>query len=394
MFSRSNAFLGVMALALLQGCTGVTSVEVAAGGDTNLGPTYFVPTTLIPITISVAEGAGSITLAATEPVYVPDMDAGEYRLNSIYSPVHAEKFNITTTPNGLLTNIDYVSDARLDEALVNLAKSAGAVLRPENQTTPKVVFSTSIDLAALVGDGTSLASNAALADLNARIQGALVNAVKGKNTGFLGRAASTARPIMTLSVQSPAASASAVAADERDKCRVGFCYRRPIPYSVRATFFDGSEQEKTVEVPNGAPIRAAALNRGLFTKWTNAATLTNGMLTNYTYETDASEAERLALLPFELVGGAIDGLTKQGELWDAASARLTSQQSYEEKVLELRKQPESSTRLSLFRMTAGEPSTNLNQASNPNPQANPQTEGAGVKTPGGPKSSGSSGTGR
>lgn len=379
---------------LLGGCTGVSSVDIGSSGDSHLGIAYHLPTTLIPLAIQINKTTDRITVSAQQPLYVPDLAEGELRLKSNYSLFHAETVDLKTTENGLLTNITFDSDGRLDETLVNLAKSAGAILRPESSTGSGTidVLQTNIDLAELA-DGTGTASQpSALDKLNNRINAALRKALRKANSGFLAEAKKSSYPAVLLSVRRMIGSGTAEGED-RNKCEVGFCYRRPIPYAITAVFFDDTAQEHIVEVPNGAPIRAAQLGRGVFTKWSNTMVLRNGMLTNYKYVTDASESEKLALLPFELTGGLVDGLTRQGELWDAASTRLDKELAYRDKVTEFKKRPEASIvkGSTLFSLSAGKPF----QGGNLNNQQLRQSsaKNGGLNSPGGKKTSGNLGTG-
>ena len=391
----------VIGLILVQACTGATSVEIGTAGDPNLGPTYYLPTTVIPLTIEIAKEPGRITVAALEPVYVPDLAAGEFRLNSIYSPMYATDLGLTTTASGLLTSIDYTSDGRLDEALVNLAKSAGTILRPEADVQKNIVFESLIDLAALVEGGEKLEQRSELAKLNAKIEQTLRSVLKGHASGFLKEAKNAPGPLVTLSVRRLALPTHM--GNETARCHIGFCYRRAIPYVVSASFFDGNIAETIVEVPNGAPIRAAALNRGALAKWTNTVVLSNGMLTKYRYVTDASMMEKLALLPFELVGGAVAGLTQRGKLWDAASTRLDSETKYREKLAKLEDNPQSESRVRwrLFEFSAGNMDQGLDMGQGLNqhqsPKNHPVTRKPGapnqINGPSGPSTSGSPGLG-
>ena len=398
MYRGITKSLATVCIAFTTGCAGISSVDIGSSQDTRLGTSYYVPTTVIPVMVTVAKNTGTITISAEQPIFVPDVAAGEFRLNSVYSPVHAEDVGLKTTKSGLLTNIDYTSDARLDEALVNLVKSGTALLRPEFGSAAGSSYRANIDLNDLAKRGDGNLNQSAINQLNQNVNAWLKGAVSGVSTGFL-KDAGGEEQIVTISVrrlhQPPASSRG----DERDMCHVGFCYRRAIPYVVRAEFFDQSVQEEIVEVPTGAPIRAAALNRGLFTKWTNTVVLENGMLTQYKYVTDASEAERLALLPFELVGGAVDGLTKQGSLWDAKSTRITKELAYREKLLELRdastptdgqtaESLNASTRL--FTFTAGDVETvggSLNQ------RQSQSGSGVVIQGPSGPATGGNPGAG-
>lgn len=337
MFQYKKLLVAGLCLAMTA-CTGMTSGQPGSDGDVADGMTYYLPTTLIPLTIQVDAGKQALSLVAGQPVYIPDQTVGEMRLRSVYSPLHAETVHLTTTANGLLTNISFESDARLDETLVNLARSAGAIFRPESnlqQGQAITVLRLNLDLAEL--SGTGLEPKPKLAKLNQQIQTALDAALRSKGAGLAANIRASGKAPITLAISRVGGSPATVPeTDDRDKCHVGFCYRRPVPYLVTATFFDGSVQETIVQVPNGAPVRAARLDRGLFTKWTSIMVLNNGVLTSFKTETDASEAERLALLPFELVGGAVEGITRQGGLWDAASTTLEKRLAYAEAIAKAR----------------------------------------------------------
>ena len=63
------------------------------------------------------------------------------------------------------------------------------------------------------------------------------------------------------------------------------------------------------------------------------------MLHNYQLTTDGSELERAAALPFEVVGGFIEGITQRGALFDARSTLL------EKEIQLLEKRKEAAQRL-------------------------------------------------
>jgi len=348
-FRLSAIALGALATA----CTGVTSVQLGSDADSKLGVAYYLPTSLIPMEVQVNTKTGEITVKAAEPVYVADQELGPLRLNSMYSPFHSETVQLKTTESGLLDEIKFDSDARVDEALVNFVKSAGSI--PGGGFAPLgvdqvSVLQANVDIAALANvspapnartAGSTDTGNpepAAIASLNSRINNALDVALGiTADDGFSTRNAAGPQKV-SLAVQmiGPRNKPATVSKADLDKCKVGFCYRRAVPYMITATFFGKYVQQRIVHVPNGAPVYAARLDRGLFTKWTNDAKLTNGMLKEYKYTTDASEVEKLALLPFDLIGAAADGLLGQGKFWDAASTRLKSELEYQKVVEEAR----------------------------------------------------------
>lgn len=319
--------VAMVAATMLQGCAGVATTPVGAADDVALGPVYFLPTTEIPLYVSVHPTEGWVAVSASDPIYRRGSEP--LRLMSIYSPFHAETFHPKINAAGLLEEITYDSDGRIDEALVNLAKSAGALVPQSAPITGGAgaidVFSEPIDLAALATgpDGTV---PEAMRSLNARINRAIASVpppAKAKSflARFGGRADTVTLSVERLAEDPPGGAAGKPAAD----CSVGFCYRLPVPYRITATFADGTVQSRPVAVPNGSRTYAAALTRGAFTKWTNKVDLDNGMLREYRYATDGSEGERLAALPFEMVGGFIAGLTQQGALFDAQSTTIEKQ---------------------------------------------------------------------
>lgn len=318
---------------LLQACAGMKSEPVGGESDGRLGIVYSLPTTRIPLFVSFNEKTDRISVTAKQPLYIAD-ENHTYRLRSIYSPSHAEAVDLKVDANGLLTTVKFDSEGRLDEALVALARSAG-VLFPESakldQAGEKQVFAAGLDLAELAARDTG-----ALARLNGQINAALRASLGEAESAFLTRASAADGPIVTLEVARSFPGAFAGVANE--DCGAGFCYRRPVSYTIRAHFFDGTVQETLVSVPNGSPTFAAALKRGAFTKWTNEVTVENGMLVAYKYVTDGSEFERAASLPFELVGGFIEGVTQRGKLFNSRASLIQSEIALARKREERREQ--------------------------------------------------------
>jgi len=255
------------------------------------------------------------------------------------------RFSVRCTPTaiinpaGLLTSISFESEGRLSEALAAAAESA-AIIAENFDSTPgaAIIVQRNIDVAALRPnpDGTPSAALLKLnALLNERLRAALP-ALATNDTKLLNAAlASTSPQLVSLSVERAHKPAAARAATKSD-CKRGFCYRLPVEYTVGAKFFDGTSHENAVFVPNGSDVYSAALNRGAFTKWTNAVTLTNGMPSKYDVNIDGSELEALAALPADIVGGMIAGITKKGQLFDARSTLITAEAGRDAKLEEAR----------------------------------------------------------
>ncbi|MEO0621298.1 MAG: hypothetical protein AAF183_03655 [Pseudomonadota bacterium] len=328
MLNLPNRFACATALATalaLTACTGVSSPEIGGRYDSRTGPVYFMPTTRIPITVSVIENTKKLVLTAGDPVYVPD-ERHRYRLNSVTSPFHAETATFKVA-GGLLNSVELESDGKVDEFIVAATKSA--FIFPEAAADGTVILSRSLDVERLAPpDGSA---SPALAELNDDIADAIAAFTRGDQgkSSFLKDLVATGRPMLEIDVRRsfPEAATADSAEDapvRGEDCRVGFCYRVAVGYEIRARFYDESSYTTSFSVPNGSPIYAVAVNRGAFVKWHTTATLQNGMLTDYKVETDDSEALAFAKLPTEIVGGMVSGLTQRGDLFDARSTALQS----------------------------------------------------------------------
>ncbi|WP_282604460.1 hypothetical protein [Pelagibius sp. Alg239-R121] len=402
-----NIKLSLIALSFttlsLQSCTGVSSVAVGDKDDNNLGPVYFLPTTKLPLFVSVDTNGDGISISASEPVYIAD-EQHRYRLKSIYSPFHAETFDAKVSRTGLLNTLNYESDGRLDEAAQNALKSVGALVAQSQPADGKLVLSREVDLEALTKPSVSEDLVSEIDILNSEINQAILGAF-----GSIDREELAEKPFLLeaeslLGQQGSVVALSVVRSfgadkaldpiDDSSKCSVGFCYRLPVSYTVTARFFDDTIQQTNVYLPNGSPTYAAAVKRGVFTKWSSDVSLHNGMLVDYKYVTDGSEAERLAALPFELVGSFIQGITKQGELFDARSTLIDKKINLDAKKKEAReaklKQENYKPGSMLFNLSVGNAGLQFgSETVQPEAEA-PENGGA----PSGASTTGSSGTGR
>jgi hypothetical protein len=361
-------FVAVVTGSLLMNCTGVTSPEIGGSRDTRTGPVYFMPTTRITLTVTVDEKKKQLILAAAQPTYIAD-EKHRYRLNSIYSPFHAETADFSIQ-NGLLTSVELESEGRLGAIVVAAAKSA--FLIAESATTApdqKIYHSAPIDVAKMVPAPGSTARSNELDRLNYEINKAVCGHINhydsflddpinnvtdadclryessfevflSRSTGGGGNAPIDISVNRTFP-DAPTAMAEGSDPSIAEDCSVGFCYRIPVGYRLRADFFDHTTRIVEFEVPNGSPIYAAAVNRGVFTKWHTTATLANGVLQTYKILTDKSELEALVGLPADIVGAQIAALTQQGALFNARSTLIDKEIKLIETRERLRKERET-----------------------------------------------------
>lgn len=365
-----------------------------------------MPTTRIPLVVTINEERDQIRIVAGEPQYIADEDH-RYRLHIKTSIAHAEVFKVEVGANGLLTTVNLRSDGRLDEAGVALAKSVGVMFESAVATEAgdKTIYETLIDLEALARRHER-ADDSPLAVLNGEIHRAIdqffrTSGKAAPKGAYLRSASVSPRPLVNIQVTrefTPPADSAATS----DDCAVGFCYRLPVTYLFTASFFDGTFRRTTIAVPNGSPIYAASVSRGAFATWDTKVRLSNGMLESYEQTTEGSELEAALALPANLVGGLIAGITQKGELFNARSTLIDKEIELADKRKELaakraeERKTESLSSKPLFSFTAGAPrqegsgakvGVGAGGASNP-----PPIGISGPSSPGNPGSAGCVGT--
>ncbi|MEO1611487.1 MAG: hypothetical protein AAFU55_03910 [Pseudomonadota bacterium] len=290
------------------GCTGVTSAPPSVE-DMPSGLAYFLPSSLLPVTISVKEDGMTMTASALE--YIPDERHG-YVLKHVYSPAHGDEMTFEVS-NGLLSSIDLKSDGRLDEIIVAAAKSA---LVFENMSAkPTAVYSDKLRIDRLISAEKDAEGMTALDRLRTRIQSNIDQELPTART-------------FDIKVEREFPDADIPSASPED-CAVGFCYRVPVSYIMRVTY-GGQTQTARFMAPNDSPTLAAPVDRGLFTQWDTVATLTNGMLTKYQKTATGSELESLVSLPTQIIAAEIEGLQLSGQ-------RLQAELDLERKRLDIEK---------------------------------------------------------
>lgn len=279
---RAAIFLCVGAVSA---CTGVSSNPYSAEGP-HAGLVYSPPKADVPLTIAATANGLTVTAGALE--YVRD-EAYEFQLSHVFSPFHASEIKISAQ-NGLLSTVDLESDGRLDETLIEAAKSAARVPTFESaMSSPTTIYNEKIVLDDLDEGGppavVGVFATSELQSLNDRIRGQLAA------RGIFGGA-------FALHVwrETPLAADATAQPPSPDECRVGVCYRLPVAYVVEVTF-NGVAQRAKIHAPNGSRIYVSAFDRGFFGKWITKARFENGMLVGYDRTIESSEAETLATLP-------------------------------------------------------------------------------------------------
>jgi hypothetical protein len=272
--------------------------------------------------VSVSSG-GEIWLTSSEPVVVPDEEHG-FVLKHTYSPASDDKLDIQVNALGLLTQVKLVSDGQVDETLVNATKSASVFLETALGNN-EIIFQEFVDPAVVVRNDT------ARADLSQRLTSALRRAAGHTRATAEAREAALQLAPVTVDLkrlsQPPAQPVGSLS--RAPDCGLGFCYRRNVTYILALRFANGHQQSKLFQAPNDSATYVMPIERGAFTTWTTDITLRDGILTTYKKEHGAEFAEAV-LLPFELVGAAIEGITQRGSLFTSQASRLEAELKWAE----------------------------------------------------------------
>lgn len=373
---------GLLCLVALAGCAAVASRGIGSGAERGL--VYALPTTRMLIVASLNADRDQLKIDVSQPDYLAD-EAHRYVLSSVYSPGSAENFSVAVNDRGLLTSVELTSDGQLDQAIVAAVRSATSLLEAAIVENGRiVVFEEFVDPERLSTDP------AALRALNARLDAAITamqTARRGADAVNALRAAP--EPVrISLRRMFDAPPAPDTAAPRAADCGSGICYRTLVTYEVTARFADGVQRASMFRAPNGSPTHVAAVERGLFTTWKTTVTLSNGVLTSYKLDS-GSELAAAALLPAEMVGAAVAGLTQRGALFNARTSLIDSQIRLADKKEAARKAVNEAAitgSAPLLSVTIGTPDARPVTGFVPGPQG-PQTGvpagfGGGQSTPG------------
>lgn len=357
--------MNIKALAVLvslASCTGVTS-QVPTQENFPTGLAYYLPTSLLPLTISVTANGMTMTAAGLE--YIPD-ERHAFVLRNLPSVVTTDDATFEVS-NGLLNSVSLESDGKLDEIAAEAAKSLRMF---ENVTSaPASVFSDKIRVDKLLSGQVEADGMTALARLNKSIRSGISRVDPANAKNFR----------MTIEREFPQANFVSATPEQ---CKVGFCYRVPVSYILRASY-KGQVRTARFMAPNNSPTYVVSVQRGLFGKWLTKANLTNGMLSKLERDIQSSELGALVSLPGRILSAQLDGFRSRVEI-EKAKVELEKQQVEIEKAkLELEKQksagrvPESSPLALnyLFQLNFGAGAVSNDQRSGNSPlRDNPQIQ--------------------
>lgn len=317
----------------LTGCTGIQSTSVESEYFKNNGVIYSLPTTRLPISIEINETAKTIAFTATQPIYVADVNH-RYQIQSPYNGFYGETATLNINNEGLITTAKLVSDSRLTEIIEQAVKLPIFAENANAAATKKIIFKKSVDIEVLA------TNHEKLSELNASIHHSIKHYIAHQNshgsksflTGHINKRVMQIKveqlfdaPKSALVIKHNQPNKSSSVAD----CSIGVCYRIPMPYSVSATFFDGTYNETKFSVPNGSPVYAVAFNRGLFSDWTTNTTFVNGMISTYE-RTTTSEVEGIVSIPGQIIASQIAAIGQATSLLEKEKGLLDQQRALTE----------------------------------------------------------------
>lgn len=333
----SSKWLCVISILLsASGCSMLTSrgVEDNAGWPITAGGLqYSLPTAHIKVTLS-QKGDKILQIRMDQPVYEADPQH-TYLIRYETSPFASDKFDIEIDPKtGLLTKIDMTADDKLDEIIVEIAKTI-ATLEASDKEAETV-------LAERIIDPTD---ESALNQLELEFNKIGIEKTKED-------------PQIDLFVKKPVINTNSgkqsTPTNPHTDCSVGVCYRQVMPYRIGFSFKKSIPYETTVNLPNEAPIISLGLERSLFVTRINTIEFENGIPKKVHLE-KPSEGLRLVELPLEIVKGILtapaeilqlkaDFSGKETALANAKIAEIDAKKALMEKQVEAKESSKESSK--------------------------------------------------
>jgi hypothetical protein len=267
------------------------------------GIAYALPKAVLPLKISVVERGlqnatpPEVILELGAPHFIAD-EAHLYRLKRRANAANSDTLKVGVDPETLfLTKVETTSTGDIDATLRNAAKSAAALLaesrvKASKALPAKLIFDGFVDPAML----QSTVRN----ELKA-YQGRRAKECKGAICRRQ-REAWTFEGIQ-IGMKEPLEGRSKLTAD----CSIGVCYRNKAPRTLVISL-GGATTERIINIPNGEPLLVFPLRRPIFADSRKTDLSFTGGFLHEAALTRPSEAKEAALLPFNIVGGAIEGV--------------------------------------------------------------------------------------
>ena len=315
-----------------------------------VGLSYALPKAVIRGKLVVdPSNAAFVLCLLSKPVATAD--AGQ----QYYMPFNNNKFSadqytiLKDETTGRLTSINVTTIDRTNEFAVNLAKSAAAVsraLRKQEgaQLSSSMCSPSQADLVVLATFDIDPANHADNTSTMGAVNHVMLHfaRMKSNNCRRIGTPArgkakgdtyddqnacdeyrriaktySRHNPPIRMQWQLPPAAPHAPKPD----CSVGFCYRHTLPHTVQLVMAGNSVHSYTYQLPNASPIIAMDITRAITVTKTTAIDFGElGQITKIVVQkgnkdgANGSEAEGVALLPFNVVNAYFGALSSTAEI--------------------------------------------------------------------------------
>lgn len=355
----------------LGACSSIVSTPLVNETQSATGVPYMLPQAVLPVILREQDGRFDLEILAPKYFGDPSQAYIAHYSPSIFSD---DTVDIKVGQNGLLTSVNVTMADRLDDVIVNLAKSIVAVKTGFVGTKETDIREGGITLANLEIDPSSETN---VSSARSRLQAAATAHIKRQKKTFCGdetedEAGDEAGDEAEEEAEDEAEKEAEVEAAKKKcttytdlekegfcialsakphiavaastaKCSSGICVRLPIPYEISTGFGqtgcdapannNANSGSVVVPLPNGSPPVAINFDRALFVTKVNNITFTNGMAT-ILHVKKPSEAVDLAILPARIVQAVFSQIT---ETFKSKSAAINEQLAFLKKKAELEK---------------------------------------------------------
>jgi hypothetical protein len=301
-------FVGWLACLAVTGCAGISTVPFDSsitGPLATAGTPYSLPKGVVPVQVFIDQNGVGVTIE--QAAMVSDSQAGILVARTQPSILNKEDMKLTVdTETGLLTAVSSESEAKLQEIVTELAKTAG---RFALQNAKASFFS---DKVVVLKDRFDPLDPADLARVNTAINAAIQRAVQAFIAGG-GQLGSRTVSRIDLSLDGAPVTAPVPGPQALRNCALGICVRAMTSRTLRVSIDGISYDTKDVKLPSREIIAVPVPQSVLANQKVNIV-IKDGILNSYHLERD-SEAlglvKTVGAIPGALLAGMLQGLDDQ-----------------------------------------------------------------------------------
>lgn len=304
------------------GCAGVSSVPydpAITGPLATAGTPYSLPKGVVPVQVFIDQNGVGMTIE--QATLVSDSQAGILVAQAKPSVLNKETMKFTVdTDTGLLTAVTSESEAKLQEIVTELAKTAG---RLALQNAKATFFS---DKVVVLKDRFDPLDPADVARVNVTINAAIDRAVQAfvASGGQLGNRRASR---IDLSLDGAPTTAPEPGPRALRDCNLGICVRAMTTRTLRVSIDGVSYETKDVKLPS-REIIPVPVPQSVLANQKVGIVIKDGILQSYNLERD-SEAlglvKVIGAIPGALLAGTLQGLDDQKATLDKQKSVVDSE---------------------------------------------------------------------